>query len=111
MNRQAELEEILETNFAIEFLEVINESHQHSVPENSETHFKVTLVSEDFEGKTKVARHQAVYKLTGNLMNQGLHALALHLYVPAEWEKLNRLSPASPNCMGGSKRSAKKEAL
>ena len=111
MDRQTVLKEILETNFACNFLEVVNESHQHSVPENSETHFKVTLVSEDFQGKSKVARHQAVYRLTSELMNQGLHALALHLYVPEEWDQLNQRSPASPNCMGGSKRAAKKETL
>ena len=111
MDRQKMLKDILESNFSCDFLEVINESHQHSVPENSETHFKVTLVSEDFQGKSKVARHQAVYRLTGELMSQGLHALALHLYVPEEWDKLKQVSPASPNCMGGSKRSAKKEAI
>ena len=31
-------------------LEVINLSHMHSVPENSETHFKVILVSPIFDG-------------------------------------------------------------
>lgn len=111
MDRQTVLKEILETNFNCDFLEVINESHQHSVPENSETHFKVTLVSKDFEGKNKVARHQAVYKLVGELMSKGLHALALHLYIPEEWKQLNQVSPASPNCMGGSKREQKKEVI
>ncbi|WP_082870183.1 BolA family transcriptional regulator, partial [Oleiphilus sp. HI0123] len=80
------------------------ESHMHSVPPNSETHFKVTLVTEDFEGKSKVARHQSVYALLGGLMEQGLHALALHLYVPQEWSSImGEKSPESPNCMGGSK--------
>lgn len=109
MKRETELKEMLETHFKCDFLEVVNESHQHSVPANSETHFKVTLVSDDFQGKTKVLRHQAVYKLVGELMNQGLHALALHLYLPEEWHSLNQVSPVSPNCMGGSKKSTNKE--
>lgn len=109
MSREAELKEILETHFKCDFLEVVNESHQHSVPVNSETHFKVTLVSDDFLGKTKVMRHQAVYKLVSELLNKGLHALALHLYLPEEWHRLNQVSPASPNCMGGSKKSTNKE--
>ena len=29
-------------------LEVVNESHRHSVPDNAETHFKVVIVSENF---------------------------------------------------------------
>lgn len=104
MKRETELNKILSSNFDCDYLSVINESHQHSVPENSETHFKVTLVSQEFAGMNKVKRHQQVYKLTGELMAQGLHALALHLYTPEEWQSLNELSPASPQCMGGSKR-------
>lgn len=29
-------------------LEIINESHMHNVPKNSETHFKVVVVSDQF---------------------------------------------------------------
>lgn len=104
MNRKEEIEHILKSNFECEYLEVLNESHQHSVPVNSETHFKVTIVSGDFTGKTKVARHQSIYALTNKLMQQGLHALALHIYLPEEWQAINGASPESPNCMGGSKK-------
>jgi BolA protein len=103
VERKAELERLLGENFKCDFLEVLNESHRHSVPENSETHFKVTIVSKDFSGKNKVARHQFIYALTKHLMDQGLHALALHTYLPEEWQVLNANSPESPNCMGGSK--------
>lgn len=34
------------------YLDVINDSYLHSVPENSETHFKVIIVSEQFSGKS-----------------------------------------------------------
>tara|TARA_R110001592_G_scaffold59200_1_gene179582 strand:- start:27822 stop:28151 length:330 start_codon:yes stop_codon:yes gene_type:complete len=104
VNRKEEIEQLLKKNFACTYLEVVNESHQHSVPANSETHFKVTIVSSDFSGKTKVARHQAIYALTNELMEKGLHALALHIYLPEEWQALNASSPESPNCMGGSKK-------
>lgn len=103
MSRKEELENILKTNFKCEYLEVLNESHRHSVPVNSETHFKVTIVTGDFTGKSKVGRHQSIYALTRHLMDQGLHALALHTYLPEEWQELNTVSPESPNCMGGSK--------
>jgi BolA protein len=70
----------------------------HSVPENSETHFKVVLVSDAFEAKRAVARHQKVYKLLDEELKQGVHALSLHLYTLQEWQGE---SPDSPNCMGG----------
>lgn len=79
-------------------MEVINESHMHSVPENSETHFKIVLVSESFLSKRAVARHQTVYQLLGEELQQGVHALSLHLYTSEEWQGE---SPDSPNCMGG----------
>ena len=44
-------------------LRVENESHMHHVPPDSETHFKVTLVSERFAGLMPVKRHQLIYSL------------------------------------------------
>ena len=43
-------------------LELENESHRHNVPANSETHFKLVLVSDAFQGQMPVRRHQAVYQ-------------------------------------------------
>lgn len=83
-------------------LEVVNESHMHSVPANSETHFKVVVVSDDFEGKRSVARHQLIYKELAEEMAGPVHALALHTYTPTEWE-VRQKAPDSPNCLGGSK--------
>lgn len=103
MERQNQIESLIRENFDIAYLSLENESHMHSVPENSETHFKLTLVSPDFEGKRKVARHQSIYALLGEQMQQGLHAIAIHSYTPEEWQTVNEQAPDSPNCMGGSK--------
>ncbi len=84
-------------------MEVLNESHMHSVPPNSETHFKVSLVSEQFDGKRKVARHQLVYRLLNEEIAGPVHALALHLFTPEEWQQRHGEVPASPTCRGGSK--------
>jgi BolA protein len=85
-------------------LEVENESHRHSVPPGSETHFKVTVVSAAFEGLRPVARHQRVYALLAAELKSGVHALALHTYTPAEWASREGAAPDSPQCLGGSKR-------
>ena len=85
---QQEIEALLQ-GFSPEFLEVANESHQHSVPPNSETHFKVVLVSPEFDGKRKVARHQQVYAALAAQLAGPVHALALHTYTPDEWRELD----------------------
>ncbi|MBW0149094.1 BolA family protein [Marinobacter arenosus] len=103
MKIQNTIETKLNGAFDVRFLQVENESHKHSVPPNSETHFKVTLVSPDFEGQMKVRRHQTLYSVLSEELAGEVHALALHLYSPDEWEAAGNSSPESPNCMGGSK--------
>lgn len=104
MRIQQAIEQKLGERFEGGHLTVENESHMHSVPPNSETHFKVTLISERFAGQSKVRRHQAIYQALADEMQGGVHALALHLFTPEEWEQAGGQVPASPNCMGGSKR-------
>lgn len=84
------------------YLDIINESHMHSGPA-TESHFKVTLVSDDFEGVRAVQRHQRVYGLLGEELSGGVHALALHLYTPREWHQRQGSAPESPACRGGSR--------
>ena len=104
MTVQQQIEQQLTELLAPAFLEVVNESHQHSVPPNSETHFKVVAVSDAFEGKRKVARHQAVYAALADQLQGPVHALALHTYTASEWQERQREAPESPDCLGGSKR-------
>jgi BolA protein len=105
-NGQLQPEIIRKLREAIHFesLDVINESHMHSVPPNSETHFKVVAVADAFDGKRMVARHQTLYRLLAEELAGEVHALALHLYTPSEWLQKQAV-PASPVCMGGSKQS------
>jgi|TARA_R100000005_G_scaffold96203_1_gene81414 BolA protein len=103
MSVEEQIREQLVTGLAPAHLEVVNESHMHSVPPNSETHFRVVLVSDDFTGKRQVARHQQVYGLLAMQMQGPVHALALHTYSPSEWQAREQPAPASPDCRGGSK--------
>lgn len=96
---QTRIEAELTARFKPVFLQVENESHRHSVPPDSETHFKITLVSDEFAGKRPVQRHQAVYAVLAELLSGPVHALALHTYTPAEWQEAQ--VPDSPNCLGG----------
>jgi stress-induced morphogen len=103
MSVQLDIEQQLQQRFAPVFLDVANESHMHSVPPNSETHFRVVLVSEEFNGRRQVARHQQVYAALSAQLAGPVHALALHTYSPTEWEQREQVAPASPECRGGSK--------
>lgn len=104
---QAAIERKLADGLPVAHLEVVNESHMHSVPPGSESHFKVTLVSAAFDGKRQVGRHQLIYRLLADELAGPVHALALHTYTPAEWEARGAPAPASPGCLGGSKHDAR----
>lgn len=83
-----------------------NESYLHSVPPGSETHFKLTTVSDHFVDKRLVQRHQVLNKLLAEELRNGVHALSLFTFTNEEWKKLldDQLKPpVSPLCMGGSK--------
>jgi BolA protein len=93
----------LEDQFAPAFLEVTNESYMHSVPAGSESHFKVVIVAEQFRSMRAVQRHQAIYAVLAEQLQQSVHALALHTYTSSEWEQSLQTAPTSPDCMGGEK--------
>ena len=95
----------IEKAFAPEYYELENESHSHSVPANSETHFKLVLVSPVFEGKSRVDRQRLVQDLFAEERARGLHALTMRIMTPQEWNQIkDTFVMASPACRGGSKR-------
>jgi BolA protein len=104
MSVQERIEQKLAGGLRILHLEVINESGQHNVPPGSESHFKVVVVSNDFEGKSLVAQHRAVYKLLGGELERQVHALALHTYTERLWRDSQGAAPTSPPCLGGKSR-------
>ena len=93
----------LDASFQVQFLQVTNESFMHSVPEGSESHFKLVIVSDLFNGQRLVQRHQSVCKLLSEELSGPVHALALHTYTVSEWAEKSGQAPDSPQCLGGSK--------
>ena len=49
-------------------------------------HFEAIVVSDEFSGKSRIARQQLVYKTLGDRMNGEIHALSMKTYTPEEWE-------------------------
>ncbi len=99
-NVQSSIQEKLE-NLSPVHTDVINESFMHNVPEGSETHFKVTVVTEQFRGKMQVARHRMVNALLADEIAGPVHALSLHTMTPDEWFEKGGRVPDSPECRGG----------
>ena len=77
-------------------LDVRNDSHLHSHHKamvgstSRETHFAVSIVSEDFKGKMQPARHRMVYSLLDEDLKRdgGIHALQLRTKTPEEEAKM-----------------------
>lgn len=103
MSVEAAIRRKLESAFAPTHLEVVNESGNHRVPPGSESHFKVVLVAQAFEGERLVGRHRRVNATLGEELAGPVHALALHTYTPTEWRARVAAAPESPACAGASK--------
>ena len=102
MTIQQSIKSRLSSNFSIEHLAVENESHMHNVAPDSESHFKVTIVSEDFSDLMRIKRHRLVNKVLEREL-QVIHALALHTLTPDEWSTRAGKVAESPPCRGGGK--------
>jgi BolA protein len=102
---EAIIEEKLLSAFSPLHLDVINESHMHNVAPGSESHFKVIIVSDEFEGERLIKRHRAINTLLATELADKIHALALHTYTEKEWKNYYaKNTPLSPKCLGGSKK-------
>jgi BolA protein len=87
MNRFARIQEVLTAQFQPVHLDLVDESHSHSVPIGSESHFKVTIVSSQFENTSALQRRRHVQQLLATEFESGLHALSIQPFTPTEWEK------------------------
>ena len=57
----------------------------HVEVEGDGRHFFASIVSAEFEGASRVARHQRVYRALGDRMREQIHALSMKTLTPAEW--------------------------
>ena len=98
MSLEKKIENVLNENFKVNHLEVINESYMHSGPDDAETHFKVIMVSEDFINLKLIERHRSINELMKDQFSNGLNALSLHLFTTSEWSKKGEKVKESPPC-------------
>jgi acid stress-induced BolA-like protein IbaG/YrbA len=65
----------IENGLACEHVEVIGDGQ----------HFQAVIVSQEFENRSRVQRHQLVYAALGERMREEIHALSMKTLTPQEW--------------------------
>ena len=71
----AEVQQYIEAGLACQICQV----------EGDGRHFFATIVSAEFDGLSRVRRHQRVYQALGERMREQIHALSMKTITPAEW--------------------------
>ncbi len=78
----------LNSTFSPQSLKVEDESHMHAGhsghrPEG-QTHYRVYIVSQAFQGKSRIDRHRMINAALATELAGGVHALAIHAAAPGE---------------------------
>ncbi|MDC8774414.1 BolA family protein [Roseateles albus] len=82
----AEMESRLRAGLQPSTLTLQDDSHQHAGHAGAKEggHYSLRIVSDRFTGLNRVARHRLVYHCLAELMQQGIHALAIDASAPDE---------------------------
>lgn len=100
MSLEQAITQLLTTELSPDFIEVDNESHLHTSGKCGNSHFKVTVVSDAFDGLSLVARHRKVQQVVAPVTGGVVHALGIHTYTTSEWQDRGYEIPESPTCAG-----------
>ena len=88
MNRKAKITNILKENFDIYryFISDVSESHKGHIGyvKGDETHFDITIISNDFENKNRLERHKMVNNCLKNEFEGTLHSITYKLMTVSE---------------------------
>ena len=93
---QNKIEKLLKDNLNVSKLLIRNDSYKHNVSPNSESHFNVQIVSDDFEDLSQIQRHKIVYKAVGALLAE-IHAFSITAMTTSEFKENPSLRD-TPDC-------------
>jgi BolA protein len=74
-------------------LEITDDSALHAGHEGAKGgggHYRLTIVSPQFTGKSTIARHRMIYAALGPMMQAQIHALAIRAYAPDETDSFSQ---------------------
>jgi len=87
VNRAERIVDELRKALHTDQVELVDESHLHAGhagAKEGKGHFRVRVVSADFDGLRVIQRHQLVYRSLGELMQTDIHALSISALTPDE---------------------------
>ena len=79
MNTKNKIEKKLKEYFNVHTLQIIDESHKH-INHKKDTqggHFKLLIISEDFENVSLIKRHQLIYDALSDMIKIDIHAISI----------------------------------
>ena len=81
MKMEQKIRKAIEETLSPTHLEVVNESHKHAGHAgddgSGQTHFKLKVVSEKFEGLSRVNAQRLVNSFLDDAFSAGLHAISM----------------------------------
>ena len=86
-DKQQQIQQCLSDAFHPADLLIEDQSHLHAGHEGAKEgkgHFDVVIISDAFEGKSRIQRHRMVYDALGTLLESDIHALRIRAYTAAE---------------------------
>ena len=89
VSRISRIEQRLRGSLSPLELRIEDESHLHAGhvgARDGRGHFRVSIVSDRFEGASRVKRHRMIYDALADEMRDDIHALAIEAFTPAEWQ-------------------------
>jgi len=86
-DREQQIRQCLEVRFQPTKLLLKDQTHLHEGHEGTKEgkgHFDITIVSDAFNGKSRIERHRMVYDALGSLVQTDIHALRIKAHTPSE---------------------------
>ncbi len=88
--RSERIARVLREGLSASYVEVEDESHLHAGHAGAKSgggHFRAVIVSERFEGLSRVAAQRVVFGVLGELMTSEIHAFAMSTFTPSSWSE------------------------
>jgi BolA protein len=82
-DRIAMIEQRLRSALSVDSIEIVDESHLHVGHPGAASgggHFQVTIVADNFDGLSTLARHRLIYDALGDAMQTEIHALSIKAF-------------------------------
>lgn len=83
-----QMEEVLRAAFSPLELNLEDQSDRHighaGHDGRGESHFHLTMISDEFTGKTRIERQRMVYEVLNEFLKERVHALSLSLKAPSD---------------------------